>query len=542
MKKLLFISLTLLSATCVFAQDIEVKKFEPMEKDQTAALSPRKDLNGTACGLVKVALKEAGAEFEGNVMGDVQFTGNEYLVYLPNGTKRLGIKHPDYLPTTIVFADYGTKKVASGTTYELKVKTNKKKAKVDNSKKGMAVFNIKPSNAMLLIDGQIADGSGGAYTLSLPYGTHYYTVKLKDFSINNQPVTIDKNAKTVNVDLTDYYAFVKVKCDDQDAEIYINDELQGIASWEGSIVPGRYSLDIRKDGFNSHSKTIELLENDSTVCAFPRLKMIAGCVKVDYEPYGSEVYLDSKKVGVTPLVIEDVIVGSHSLKISKKDCIEKNQKINVSEGNTLTIKGHLKMSEKDFILYKAEQNDGCALNSLGDFFLYNNMQLSSIDPPCKDCLASWEELITVFNAFELKKSLNEKERIEEGIKWFRIAVDAHFVHYADEGKYYAMLGLSYYYSLLSDYKNSYYWAKRCYEEYKGNGWYPTFYYAWHLYHGKGVGADTIKALNLIRQKGYGLSSENMSRVEKGLKDSSGLGCVGNYWHFSMPINKAYSSN
>ena len=142
MNKLYLCVLALFFIVQIHAQDIEVKKFELLEKDQTAVTSPRKDINGTACGLVKVALKEAGAEFEGSVMGDVQFTGKEYLVYLPNGTKRLGIKHPDYLPTTIVFADYGTKKVASSTTYELKVKTNKKKAKVDNSKKGMAVFNI----------------------------------------------------------------------------------------------------------------------------------------------------------------------------------------------------------------------------------------------------------------------------------------------------------------------------------------------------------------------------------------------------------------
>ena len=43
------------------APDIEVKKFEPLEKDQTAALSPRKDINGVTCGLVKVLLKEPGA-------------------------------------------------------------------------------------------------------------------------------------------------------------------------------------------------------------------------------------------------------------------------------------------------------------------------------------------------------------------------------------------------------------------------------------------------------------------------------------------------
>ena len=43
---------------CLFAQDIEVKKFEPMEKDQTATLNPRKDINGVTCGLVKIAMKE----------------------------------------------------------------------------------------------------------------------------------------------------------------------------------------------------------------------------------------------------------------------------------------------------------------------------------------------------------------------------------------------------------------------------------------------------------------------------------------------------
>ena len=108
----------------IFAQDIEVKKFDPLKKDQTVALSPRMNINRTVWGLLKFALKKPSAEFEGSVMGDVKFTGNEYLVYMPNGSKRLGIKYPDYLLTTFVFADYGTKKVASSTTYSLKVKTN----------------------------------------------------------------------------------------------------------------------------------------------------------------------------------------------------------------------------------------------------------------------------------------------------------------------------------------------------------------------------------------------------------------------------------
>lgn len=71
MKKVFVVIISVLIAGVSYSQDIEVKKFEPLEKDQTAALSPRKDINGVTCGLVKVLLKEPGAEFEGSVMGDL---------------------------------------------------------------------------------------------------------------------------------------------------------------------------------------------------------------------------------------------------------------------------------------------------------------------------------------------------------------------------------------------------------------------------------------------------------------------------------------
>ena len=337
-----------------FAQDIEVKKFEPLEKDQTAVTSPRTDINGTACGLVKVALKEPGAEFEGNVMGDVQFTGSEYLVYMPNGSKRLGIKHPDYLPTTIVFADYGTKRVASSTTYELKVKANKKKAKVDNSKKGMAVFNIKPSNAMLLIDGQIADGSGGAYTLSLPYGIHYYTVKLKDFSINNQMMQVDKNAKTINVDLTEFFAKVSVNCPTEDAELTINGEQKGIGRWEGMMIPGKYTIEASKEGCHSQTRQIELKDNDEAAVDFTKLKTITGSLRVDYEPAGADVLLNGKKVGVTPLVLKELPVGDYQLEIWKEYYVKEFATVKIAEDQEWKESGELRLTQFGQMIVCAE--------------------------------------------------------------------------------------------------------------------------------------------------------------------------------------------
>ena len=352
----------------VFAQDIEVKKFTLLEKDNSAVTSPRNDINGNACGLVKVALKEAGAEFEGSVMGDVEFTGNEYLVYMPNGSKRLGIKHPDYLPTTIVFADYGTKRIASSTTYELRVKTNKKQAKVDNSKKGMAVFNIKPSNAMLLIDGQIADGSGGSYTLSLPYGTHYYTVKIKDFSINNQTVKIDKDPKNISVDLTKFFAKVDVSCMTEDAEISVNGEQKGVGKWGGMVAPGKYTIDVAKDGCHPQTRQIELRDNDTLKVDFPKLKTITGSLRVDYEPKGSDVLLNGKKVGVTPLVLKELPVGDYQLEIQKEYYVKKFTKVKIREDQDWKERGELKLTKFGDLIVNAEKGFTEYRLALSDYY------------------------------------------------------------------------------------------------------------------------------------------------------------------------------
>ena len=543
MKLKLLLVLIFLIPVWVYAQDIEVKKFEPLEKDQTAVTSPRKDINGTACGLVKVALKEPGAEFEGNVMGDVQFTGSEYLVYMPNGSKRLGIKHPDYLPTTIVFADYGTKRVASSTTYELKVKTNKKKAKIDNSKKGMAVFNIKPSNAMLLIDGQIADGSGGAYTLSLPYGTHYYTVKLKDFSINNQIVQIDKNVKNINVDLTEFFAKVAVSCDMDDVSVFIDDELMGNGSWVGGLIPGRHVFEVKKEGFHTQSKTIEVEEGAELSLRFENLKSLTGGIKVDYKPFGSEIYLDGVQIGVTPIERNNISVGEHQLTIKKKSGGEKKITIKVFEDRTLEVKGYLPMSDIEVLMDEAGVGNGCAMNILGQYYAFDAEITSLIAGPCFECIEELDkEIAEDENARQLWRdasSKSDRERVNEAIKWFGKAITATYRSGHEVGKFYAMLALSECYARLGNYNDSFKWAKKCYDEYKGEGWTTSYYLAWHYYYGKGTESNVSMAKQLLNAvTGYN-SKYTDDLLKKITERSASPNDLSSYWHFSLSYQQSF---
>ena len=214
-------------------------------------------------------------------------------------------------------------------------------------------FGILGSNAMLLIDGQIADGSGGAYTLTLPYGTHYYTVKLMDFSINNQSVQIDKNAKNINVDLTEYFAKVDVSCKTEDADILINNEQKGVGKWGGMMIPGKYTIEAQKDGCHSQSRQIELKDNDTTKVDFTELKTITGSLRVDYEPAGADVLLNGKKVGVTPLVLKELPVGNYQLEIWKKYYVKEFFTIKIAEDQEWKESGELKLTQFGELVDKA---------------------------------------------------------------------------------------------------------------------------------------------------------------------------------------------
>lgn len=501
------ISLLLISINVTLsAQDIEVKKFEPREKDQTAVLNPRKDINGVECGLVKVQLKEAGAEFEGNVMGNVQFTGKEYLVYLPNGTKRLGIKHPDYLPTTIVFADYGTKRIASSTTYELSLKTNKKQVKVDNSKKGMAVFNIKPSNAMLLIDGQKADGSGGAYSLSLPYGTHYYTVKLKNFSITNQQFKIDKNAKTIDVDLTEYFAKIDVSCKTEDAEILINNEQKGVGRWNGKMIPGKCTIVATKEGFHSQSKSFELMESDSIHVDFVDLKPITGIMRIECEQPDCEVYLDGEFVGRTPLD-KRLPIGDFLLEIRKDYYYPYKKQISINEDQILTVNANPKQTQFGKIINAAAQGDQYGMCMLAELYLYG----------CKDAIdgnESWgnfsgenegDETFYFANRNIAIKEMDEGYIVEKDVKKADIWMNKYYSLYpeSENREYYLwytidklndQLMIHY---LVGDGVNQDLSKVNFYLNKVMGGYQYNYIFAWLYFYGKGVRKDEKKALEHI---------------------------------------------
>lgn len=128
--------LLILSINSLMAQGLIAKNFNLVPNDLSASVSPRLNLNGKACALVKVVMQEELSSVEGNVIGDIVRKGRENWLYITSGTKEVRLIPRSSLPKTIRFSDYGVNFVESKKTYLLELAN-------DNAKTNAAVIDVK---------------------------------------------------------------------------------------------------------------------------------------------------------------------------------------------------------------------------------------------------------------------------------------------------------------------------------------------------------------------------------------------------------------
>ena len=100
----------LASLSCVIplsAQEIKLEKAQELMNDLTARSKMVLDLNDEPCALIRLQIPtEEELTFEGNII-QVEQTPGEYLIYIPEGTKRIRVKHPQCIPFVVDFPNNG---------------------------------------------------------------------------------------------------------------------------------------------------------------------------------------------------------------------------------------------------------------------------------------------------------------------------------------------------------------------------------------------------------------------------------------------------
>jgi hypothetical protein len=124
------------------------------------------------------------------------------------------------------------------------------------------------------------------------------------------------------------------------AKIYLDNKYQGIAPQTlSNLEPGTYQLKLTKSGYQdwqqevtvSPDKTIEIFVNLTS------LSLALGEIKLTSTPSGASVFLDGSFIGASPIIISNVSVGKHIIKVTKSGYQDWQQEITVSSDKTIEI-------------------------------------------------------------------------------------------------------------------------------------------------------------------------------------------------------------
>ncbi|MDO5395411.1 MAG: PEGA domain-containing protein [Bacteroidales bacterium] len=324
--------------------------------DLTARTSKRLDNNGNPCGLLKVSVLADNVEFQGNVIGDVVRHGGTYWVYVTNGTKEIHMDSPAFGEVALRFAEWGIPRIESLAVYTVTVELAEAAAAA--VRRGYVQFSITPANAFIEFNGQQLDVTDGAAYKLVPYGSYSYKVQAAGHEPQSGIVTVNSDKVQVPVKLRSNKARVTVTAETPGSTIYVDGAMKGKAPWQGELIAGSYVVEARHEGYRPREVSVTLAAATERNIAIPALEMIIGELNIEYQPIGSQVILDGKTVGTTPLSFSEVAAGTHTVTIAHSGYDTATLSVTVSETGTAPVTGTLKKTtEKDIpaIRRKIEQ-------------------------------------------------------------------------------------------------------------------------------------------------------------------------------------------
>ena len=113
------------------------------------------------------------------------------------------------------------------------------------------------------------------------------------------------------------------------AQIHIDGAYVGDTSEVGliSLAPGRYSVELRKDGFVPEIDTLTLEVNHTEFVNFELMAIRSGSVQVTSTPV-AEVFLDDESIGTTPLTMS-ADPGVRTLRLERPGFVPETQEVRV---------------------------------------------------------------------------------------------------------------------------------------------------------------------------------------------------------------------
>ena len=219
-----------------------------------------------------------------------------------------------------------------------------------NLKSALGWLKIEGDSSLLSQASIYIDNTNGNDALyharRLGSGQHKVRVLHPLYKPYEQSVTIADNDTTkLNVNMNANFSTVTLQVD-ADAEIWVNGERKGVRNWTGDLEANNYIIECRMDNHRPSvvQKAITEMMSGQTI-TLPIPTPINGRLVVSSMPSFAKLFIDGREMGETPMTLNDVLIGKHSLRLEKEGYAPLEKDFVIEEGTPLVLEETLQDTE-----------------------------------------------------------------------------------------------------------------------------------------------------------------------------------------------------
>ena len=284
----------------------------------------------------------------------------EVWVYVQKNAKRVTISRKGY--KSLSGYDLGLT-IEAGKTYRLVLS-----AQAPVVRTQMLMFAVAPadSKAVVAIKGDSPGAveqmlgtvdEGGAIARNLPLGTYSYRILSENYYPTEGTVRLNDYTQTYTerVTLRPRFSLITLNVAAQ-ADIYVNGERKGTRSWTGQLNAGTYQVECRQLNHTSTTQSITVEESRPQTLTLAAPTPITGTLSVLSAPLGAAIRIDGRDYGTTPCNIPDLLIGRHTVTLSRQGYGDQQATVEVKEGQTTDLNLTLKTSQQAVVNNASSSN------------------------------------------------------------------------------------------------------------------------------------------------------------------------------------------
>lgn len=274
-----------------------------------------------------VTPKNATLEFDGETL-ELDETGYAEIG-VPYGSYSYRVSCPDYHTSA------GTLEVKDGFKPEVNIDLT--------PNFGWIEVNTAPDfhGANIYIDGKKV-GTAPLAKKQMKSGDHKLKMEKPLYKDYESMVTIE-DGKLFSVEVAEMqpnFANVELVVDEK-SEIWVDGELKGTGKWNGALEIGDHSVETRQISHLPSSETVRIFDAEPRVIQLKQPTPLYSSMEITSVPSRAKVFIDGVEVGMTPMVLNEVLIGMRELAFEKEGYDRHIKRVTVNYGMNSTVKAIL---------------------------------------------------------------------------------------------------------------------------------------------------------------------------------------------------------